>query len=185
MDGNKSNVLIALVGESGSGKSAIAKYLEDFYDLKYVRSYTTRPKRADKIDDHIYVDQAQYDCITHKAAESYYNNNWYCATEHQCDMADVYVIDVQGLKMLKEKYKNKHILSLYINTPLSVRIQRMKDRGDDQENINKRVDNDNGDFNQAWELCDYDVDNEGSLTLTCGVIVARLEQFKRHLRKED
>ena len=55
MVGDKSNVLIALVGRSGAGKSVSAKYLEDIYGLKYLRSYTTREKRADKLDDHTYV----------------------------------------------------------------------------------------------------------------------------------
>ena len=45
MAGDKSNVLIALVGRSGAGKSVSAKYLEDIYGLKYLRSYTTREKR--------------------------------------------------------------------------------------------------------------------------------------------
>ena len=44
MAGDKSNVLIALVGRSGAGKSVSAKYLEDIYGLKYLRSYTTREK---------------------------------------------------------------------------------------------------------------------------------------------
>ena len=105
MVGDKSNVLIALVGRSGAGKSVSAKYLEDIYGLKYLRSYTTREKRADKLDDHTYVNLAQYSRITGKVAENYYTGNWYCATESQCDDADVYVVDVPGLKQLKENYR--------------------------------------------------------------------------------
>ena len=97
MAGDKSNVLIALVGRSGAGKSVSAKYLEDIYGLKYLRSYTTREKRADKLDDHTYVNLAQYSRITGKVAENHYTGNWYCATESQCDDADVYVVDVSAV----------------------------------------------------------------------------------------
>lgn len=185
MVGDKSNVLIALVGRSGAGKSVSAKCLEDIYGLKYLRSYTTREKRADKLDDHTYVNLAQYSRITGKVAENYYTGNWYCATESQCDDADVYVVDVPGLKQLKENYHKKHILALCIDTPSSTRIQRMKDRGDTSDAIDERMKKDESAFEESYDLCDAVINNEGSLSMTCLNIMAELERFKRQIRDTE
>ena len=185
MAGDKSNVLIALVGRSGAGKSVSAKYLEDIYGLKYLRSYTTREKRADKLDDHTYVNLVQYSRITGKVAENHYTGNWYCATESQCDDADVYVVDVPGLKQLKENYHKKHILALCIDTPNSTRIQRMKDRGDTSDAIDERMKKDESAFEEVYDLCDAVINNEGSLSMTCLNIMAELERFKRQIRDTE
>lgn len=177
MEKNKTNVLIALVGESGAGKSVAAKYLEDFYGMKYLRSYTTREKRADNIDDHTYVNLTQYSRIINKVAENHSHGNWYCATESQCNDADVYVVDVTGLKMLKENYHNKPVVAFYIETPLATRIQRMKYRGDTTANIDERLKNDKFEFDEALKYCDYTVNNEGDLAMTCREIMNKVEEF--------
>lgn len=181
MTGDKSNVLIALVGRSGAGKSVSAKYLEDIYSLRYVRSYTTRERRADKLDDHTYVNLTQYARITGKVAENHAYGNWYCATESQCDNADVYVVDVPGLKQLKENYHNKHILALCIDTPCATRIQRMKERGDTDEAIDERMSKDESAFEEAYDLCDAVINNEGRLASTCEKIVKVLKDFKKQI----
>lgn len=179
------DTLIALVGGSGSGKTAIANYLKDIYGLRILRSYTTRQKRADSNDDHCYISVEEYSKLDNKVAENCYNGNMYCATEKQCDESDVYVVDVPGLKMLRKKYKNKKIFVIYIDVPENTRIQRMKMRGDSNELIMSRINNDKGkDFKDAKSLCDVTINNEFCLAMTAMTIVVEVNKFREQNNME-
>ena len=95
------------------------------------------------------------------------------------------LVDVPGLKQLKENYHKKHILALCIDTPNSTRIQRMKDRGDTSDAIDERMKKDESAFEEAYDLCDAVINNEGSLSMTCLNIMAELERFKRQIRDTE
>lgn len=173
------DILIVLVGPSGAGKTKIAEYLKDNYDFKILQSYTTRPKRADSIDDHIYITLDEKELIPDKVAINNYNGNWYFSTKEQCDMSDVYVCDVVGLKMLKENYKQKKILALYVETSFKTRIDRMKLRGDTEDEIRKRIYTDSEEFKKAIKWCDGKVNNDFDLCIAAEQILSKLEQYNQ------
>lgn len=173
------DTLIVLVGPSGAGKTKIAEYLRDNYDFKILQSYTTRPKRSDSINDHIYITLDEKELIQDKVAINNYNGNWYFATKEQCDMSDIYVCDVVGLKMLKENYKQKKILAFYVETSPKNRVDRMRLRGDTEAEIEKRISTDTEEFKKAIEWCDGKVNNDFDLCIAAEQVLSKLEQYNR------
>lgn len=123
--------LILLVGKSGSGKTTIAKYLEQEYGMKQVQSYTTRKPRYKGEEGHAFIDMAEYMKLQDKVAFTYFNNQYYCATQQQCDNADIYVIDPHGIEFFKRNYHgNKKWITVYLDVNPFTRFIRMVKRGD-------------------------------------------------------
>ena len=111
-----------------------------------------------------------------------------CQEEHKALLAQcapLYPDLEKTLQQLKENYHKKHILALCIDTPSSTRIQRMKDRGDTSDVIDERMKKDESAFEEAYDLCDAVINNEGSLSMTCLNIMAELERFKRQIRDTE
>lgn len=123
--------MILLVGKSGSGKTTTAKYLEQEYGMKQVQSYTTRKPRYKGEDGHIFVTDSEYRHIPDKVATTRFNNYDYCATQQQCDNADIYVIDPHGIESFNRNYHgNKKWFMVYLDVNPFTRFIRMVKRGD-------------------------------------------------------
>ena len=155
--------LIACLGVSGSGKSTIVQKLHRKYGYNDVKSYTTRPIRTDDSNDintHTFIsidDVAEYkDDIV---ADNWFNGNYYFATKQQLDMADIYVVDKQGLIKLYSNYFGRDIIAIYLDVPPEIVAQRMERRGDSNEAIMQRLQHDAEAFKDVKELCDFVCDN--------------------------
>lgn len=174
---SKAKVLILIIGESGTGKTSLANYLHEHYGLRVLPSYTTRPKRTNSDTDHTYVTDAEYKRLQNIVAENSCNGYMYCATKDQCDNSDVYVVDITGMKKLKQLYKAKQVVSVYLKSSENTRIQRMKFRGDTDEMIMKRLKHDRIEFEDAENLCDIVVDNEFCMAMTAMLLDSKLKQY--------
>lgn len=93
-------------------------------------------------------------------ADTKFDGNLYFATRDQVEEANIYVVDPDGLSKLVHNYKgDKILLSFYIRLDEETRRQRMKDRGDSDELIEKRIKNDRERFNMnAIETTDWFLD---------------------------
>jgi len=150
------NYIICIVGKSGSGKTTIVDKLADAYDYKVLVSYTTRPPRTVNANDHIYISKDEYDKLQNKVAWTEFDNNFYCCTKEQIDVSDLYVIDLNGLHQLKQMYNgNKKIISIYIDVPMEICLERMLKRGDSEDKCWERLRHDYDAFQYAKEESDY------------------------------
>lgn len=133
--------LLLLVGPSGCGKTTIANYLELDNNYHSVQSYTTRPKRYNDEGGHIFITDKEFNELEHIVAYTEYNGYKYCATEEQIDEADMYVVDVPGVKTLLKKYHNQSrpIYIFYLKSTVKTRINRMIERGDHDSQILSRL----------------------------------------------
>jgi guanylate kinase len=135
--------LYLFVGKSASGKTTIAEILESEYRLNTLQSYTTRPKRYADETGHTFITKEEFNNLTDIIAYTKYNGHHYCCTQQQVDKADIYVIDVPGVKTLLEKYQtDRQIVILYFDTTVPTRIDRMIDRGSSDTEIVSRLYND-------------------------------------------
>lgn len=132
--------IICLVGESGSGKTTIAGLLEK-EGYNYIQSYTTRKPRYEGEKGHIFVDNAPTVLNVHgfskedisKAgiiAYTFFDNAHYWATreQYQDKGTSIYIIDVAGIKELKEIIKDAEIVVIYLKTSRIARVARMLQR---------------------------------------------------------
>lgn len=157
--------VICLLGGSGSGKDTIKNILP----IPHLISYRTRPKRETEVDgvDGYFVDDAQYEYVRKHnflAAYGLYDGYHYWVTKRQLtsviieDKPLLYVVDGQGLLSLKENIDPSCIVSIWIDVPECILIERMRRRGDTEEVIQSRISYFNKICNKEKGLCDYVVD---------------------------
>jgi guanylate kinase len=143
MKENKEHVLICLMGRTASGKDTLAQKLCERTGLKQVISYTTRERRVNEGDTHIFISNEEYNALESAgkiAAFTQIGPYKYCCTIDQLYNNDVYVIDPVGVQHLRElKLPNIRLVTVYVNTPDDVRKERaLNKRGDDRITFMKR-----------------------------------------------
>lgn len=160
-------MLLIIGGKSGSGKDSVVKEFEK-NGWKRIVKYTNRPKREDEIDgvDYHFVSIELMETIPFIFKQSFVVANgdtWYYGfpMEHimlSDNKNDKYIIIMtpfeynKFLDMTKEfKIIGKDFISVQIDVPDDIRRERLIKRGDDIEEIDRRIKADNKDF-EGWEL---------------------------------
>ncbi len=144
--------IVLLVGRSGSGKTALANYLHDQYGWNAVASYTTRQPRYESETGHTFVNDREFDQLQNIVAYTEFDGHRYCATADQIDQCDLYVVDVEGVKTLQERYcGSSRIMAVFVDASSGVCMRRMLDRGDGFMATLRRATNDDRVFSEAKE----------------------------------
>lgn len=162
-DGEK---MIILVGRSASGKTYIGKCLEK-EGFKKIVTYTTRPIRIGEVDkvDYNFITLAEFKT---KIKDDFffeytnYNDNFYGTSRFSLNDLNTYLI-VEPEGLLKYQ-KLKNVVSFYIDAPRDVLTRRMKQRGDEEDMISKRVKNDDIIFKDVKEHCDFTICSIGDIS---------------------
>ena len=138
-----SDALHLFVGQSGAGKTTVANRFEEILGTKQVFSYTTRSPRYEGENGHVFITDAEFDELDNIVAYTEYNGARYCTTKEQLDDATIYVIDVDGIDVLLNKYTTERPIHIwYFDSSIITRINRMVDRGDPDFAIVDRLMND-------------------------------------------
>lgn len=134
--------LFCIMGETASGKDTLTKKLCEDTGMKAIVSYTTRPRRTNEGDTHIFVDDSVYEQMKSDdkiAAFTEINGNKYWSTTDQLYENDIYIIDAFGLQTLENLgLEDIDLCSIYINVPIEVRLERAIHRGDSIEDFFSR-----------------------------------------------
>lgn len=153
--------IIGVVGASGSGKTSIINRLHKRYPRLFniVNSCTERPKRHINEQGHLFLSKEGMDIVYNSnsvVAKTVYGGYRYCSIIHQFDeyKANLYVVDNQGVKDLKEYFKGEDY------NVLIVKIIR--------HNINVDEDRINRDTVIDDSLVDFTITNNSSLS--CAVM---------------
>lgn len=135
------------IGESGSGKSTIVNMLNERqpYIFNVVKSYTTREKRDENDNDHIFIknkDELKDETIV---AETEIEGNYYASIESQFskDKLNLYIVDVKGIEDVKKFFKDEYVIVIQL-----VR----NDIVIDEDRANREI-------NTTYENCDYHINN--------------------------
>ena len=132
--------LFCIMGETASGKDTLTKKLCEDTGMKAIVSYTTRPRRTNEGDTHIFVDDSVYEQMKDNlAAYTEINGFRYWTTIEQIYDNDIYIIDPNGLETLEKLgLEDIDLCSIYINVPIEIRLERALYRGDSVEDFFSR-----------------------------------------------
>lgn len=142
--------MIILTGASASGKTVTALDLQKRYGLVKAITTTTRQIRVNETDgvDYFFVTKEEFKKRLSEGKfveSSIYNENYYgCGIDQVADNK-VVVLDPNGLHSFRA-LNNKRIISFLLVCNKDVREQRMHIRGDKEEKISERLQNDVDDF---------------------------------------
>ena len=156
--------MLALIGKSGSGKTTIEDTLIREYGFKRAISHTSREKRANDVEGVNYYFVSKEEMIrlweTGELVERVdYLDNIYGFVESECKPDRVVAVLPDGLKQLNRR-KDLNIFSVYLDVSYDVRKERMSGRGDSDENVEKRLKNDDEVFAGVESMVDLVINND-------------------------
>lgn len=141
--GMKDNHIVVLLGKSASGKDTVAKTLSDRYGYTPIVSTTSRPMRSNEVNhkDYHFVsnevflklikDEKLVEYRLYKTIQDGGCVEWYYGIGkkdvEKKDGKGVCVVDLTGLKHMKEEYGNS-VISIYIDVPEGKRRCRAMSR---------------------------------------------------------
>lgn len=142
--------MLVMTGASASGKTEIAKIIIHKYGFKKMVTYTTRPKREGEENgiDYHFISLSEFEAKARQGEfleTTLYNHNYYGTAFKDASYDKVLIVDTKGANILHEQLKNR-ILIFFLETPKTLRMERMKERGDAIEDIFKRLACDDRDF---------------------------------------
>ena len=158
---SKEHVLLCIIGKSASGKDFLTNKLCERTGLKQIISYTTRERRANEGDTHIFISDEEYQQLqddSQIAAFTQIGPYKYCCTVEQLYENDLYVIDYRGLQYLRElNLPNLRLVTVFINVPDDVREYRaLNQRKDDKAKFRARSFAEREQFRDMLKNADFD-----------------------------
>lgn len=162
---NNEHVLLLIVGRTGSGKSTLINMLCERAGMRQLISQTTRPRRNEQDNDHVFVTVEDYQKAKENGnivAETEIAGNYYYATKEQLYEADLYTIDPMGKDvLLSMNLPNIKFVTVYISCPDELREQRaVKQRGDNKQIYRVR------DFSERQQFRKFVTNEEWDYSIT-------------------
>lgn len=163
--------IVCLIGPSGCGKTTIGSILKK-RGIPEIISHTTRaPRDGEKNGvSYYFMSEEEFDKLD-KIEEVTYAGNKYCTSyteiETKSKQSDILfaIVTYEGYLSLHQAFPGK-VISVYIKATKEQCIERMKERGDKEENIQNRINNfDRMDEFSNMKKCDYIFCNNHSYEL--------------------
>jgi guanylate kinase len=105
-------IIFCIVGESGSGKTMVVEAIEKYAGVKMIQSYTDRPRRHPNENGHTFLEKADFDLLKKEdmIAFTKWGDHRYCCLTSDVGPVNTYVIDCNGLVMLRRDHGDKYII---------------------------------------------------------------------------
>ena len=149
---------LILAGSSGCGKDYLLKQLIK-KGMKYIPKITTRPKRAEETlgIEYIFTDNFNFKSLLDsekiKVSQKFYINNekiinetWYYGiTIDNFNTNEVFIMTPYEINQLSEEDLN-NVFIIYLDIASDIRKERIKERFDSNDSIERRLKADEKDF---------------------------------------
>ena len=194
-------ILLIISSPSGAGKTTLTRrLLQEFSELRFSVSHTTRQPRANEVDgqDYHFVDENAFrDIIAENGFAEWaeVHGNLYGTSVTEIDLARtagksgvLFDVDYQGARQIKEKFP--HAIGVFILPPSMEELRRRLDgRGsDDAESRQRRFDKAREEIGH-YPFFDYMVVNDElqrALTELRGIVLAEgCKQWRVAARAES
>ena len=157
----KEHTLLLIVGRTASGKDSLVSKLCERTNLKAITSYTTRPRRINEGDTHIFTTEEVYEQMQAEgqvAAYTQISGYHYWTTVNQLYENDIYIIDYKGIQTLRDlDLPNIRFVTVFVNVPDKIREERaLKKRKDDKLVFRKRSLDESAQFREMLKNADFD-----------------------------
>lgn len=158
---NKEHTLLCVMGRTSSGKDSLVNKLCERIGFKSIVSYTTRPRRENEGDTHIFTTADVYEQMKNDGNVAAYTEiagNLYWTTVDQLYTNDVYIIDPLGVKTLQNlNLPNLRLVTVFINTPDDIREDRaLNNRGDSRNVFRARDISERQQFRDMLKNAEFD-----------------------------
>lgn len=156
-----------LIGHSSSGKSTVERLLGERYGIPKIVSYTTRPKRKNEKDgvDYHFIDYQTFKQLDSEGlfVETIQYRDWnYGLSLSGIDYLNndyIVVVTTHGYDKLVKVVSKEMVNAIHIKVEERERIIRQLKRGDDVDEVIRRIGTDRIDFAGVEEISDYVVEN--------------------------
>lgn len=168
--------MLVLCGKSAAGKNYFLRLLTEL-GMRQVVTYTTRPIREgerDEVDYHFIpdwlFDKLQSDNFFAETTEYQVANGetWKygsAVSDYLDDSNSVIILNPIGIKELKKK--NISMCVFFLNAKENTRMYRLKKRGDDKNEIARRIRADDEDFKDISKYAQYVVITDSGIDAKC------------------
>lgn len=184
--------MIALIGKTASGKDSIKKELIKL-GMDSVVTTTTRPMRKGEVNGVSYHFVSDDEFFKMKddgllAESTYYDTvhgRWYYGSQLK-DLENhenkVIILNPSGIKEITNKVNMSKWVVFYIYCPEETTRERLKHRGDNPKEVERRLEADNRDFMNIERFVDVNILNDGSKSPE--QIAATIKYlYERHIRQ--
>lgn len=175
--------MILLVGPSASGKTEIAKCLASSFGIKKAITHTSRPPRKGETQDvdYHFVSKEEFLSLKEKGCfveTTSYNGNYYGCSKQEIQDDRCVVVDPNGLASFLA-LKDPRIVVFSLSANETTRYERMKGRGDEEEKIKERIENDRLAFaEEKLKEAHFCIDTEERTVLELAIEIIKLYKSK-------
>lgn len=169
-----------IAGRSGSGKDHFVKLLirmsQEEHNLTdkikmpaqpmtELKSFTTRPKRFDTEDSHIFITKEEAAAHTDRVTETIINGYEYFSTKSQVMETDIYIIDPNGIEILTKNMPDTDFQIIYIKADEDLNrrihaVKRVEDKIREEEIFDKRNASEDAQFTEFEDKIFHRMDSE-------------------------
>lgn len=158
---------IILIGKSGSGKTTVANCLVNHFGFQQIKTYTTRPKRTDELDDaYHFITNAEFDALKKSDffAESYQKilNNGVriqygsAKEDYALDANKVIILTPMGMQNAVKSLGVMNTSVIYLKMSDDILLERLHNRNSETNaDITTRLAQEAIDFDHIEPSCDF------------------------------
>lgn len=170
--------MILIAGRTCTGKDTLVRKLHE-NGLTVLQSYTTRPKRYEEENTHIFITPEDSAKITDKVATTVLNGYEYFATKSQLKNCDIYIIDPNGIKTLTSNCPDEKFQLIYVSADFSESMKKAVKRSKNPEE-RKIFESRYASENDQFTAFEKEIENSDTVYGNCKLIYHYKNNFTKN-----
>ena len=181
---------------SGSGKDTIVNLIQSELNIPKLKEHTTRPMRNDNKDQNYYnftdkdFFEREYDNFIFTKKFKVFNGDIWMYGLHKSELKDtpiaVLILNPLSIKEFQDYVGKENCKTIFINVDENIILQRLKNRGDNINEIHRRINNDKKDLLNTLKDIDYiSIDNNKKVETATQSILEIIKNDLKNITVEE